>query len=86
MSEKLDEGCNFALDLIIIEGLHTKLWAPKVKGIPAVGILRLPLGNPGTKCHLDVGLMEKYKVYYKGDQKCSNYALTNFLFGLCRSM
>ncbi len=110
MSEKLDEGCNFALDLIIIEGLHTKLWAPKVKGIPAVGILRLPLGNPGTKCHLDVGLMEKYKVYYKGEgggfplvravvslvnmsllvalkhQKCSNYALTNFLFGLCRSM
>jgi hypothetical protein len=84
--------------------------APKVKGIPAVGILRLPLGNPGTKCHLDVGLMEKYKVYYKGEgggfplvravvslvnlsllvtlkhQKCSNYALTNLLFGLCRSM
>jgi hypothetical protein len=28
---KLDEGCNFALDLIIIEGLHTKLWPPKSK-------------------------------------------------------
>jgi hypothetical protein len=26
----LDEGYNFALDLIAIEGLHAKLWAPKV--------------------------------------------------------
>jgi len=24
-------------------------------------------GSPGTKCHLDVGLMEKHKVYYKGE-------------------
>jgi hypothetical protein len=31
-----------------------------------VGILRLPLGSPGTKCHLDVGLVERHKVYYKG--------------------
>ncbi len=27
----------------------------------------LPLGNPRTKCHLDVGLVEKHKVYYKGE-------------------
>jgi hypothetical protein len=25
------------------------------------------LGNLGTKCHLDVGLMERHKTYYKGE-------------------
>jgi hypothetical protein len=24
-------------------------------------------GSPRTKCHLDVGLVEKHKVYYKGE-------------------
>jgi hypothetical protein len=24
-------------------------------------------GSLGTKCHLDVGLVERHKVYYKGD-------------------
>jgi hypothetical protein len=32
-----------------------------------VGISGLPLGGPGTKCHLDVGLVERHKVYYKGE-------------------
>ncbi len=41
-----------------------KLWAPKVARVLIVGISRLPLG---TKCHLDVGPMEKHKVYYKGE-------------------
>jgi hypothetical protein len=27
----------------------------------------LSLGSPKTKCHLDVGLMERHKVYYKGE-------------------
>jgi len=27
----------------------------------------LPFGNLGTKCHLDVGLMERNRVYYKGE-------------------
>jgi len=36
-------------------------------GIPSLGILGFPLGSPGTKCHLDVGLMERHKVYYKGE-------------------
>ncbi len=27
----------------------------------------LPLGNPKTKCHLDVGFMERHIVYYKGE-------------------
>jgi len=39
----LDEGYNFSLDLISIEGLHEKLWGPKIVG--------LPLGSLGTKCH-----------------------------------
>jgi len=71
-------------------------------------------GSPGTKCHLDVGLVKRHKVYYKGEgggfpqvqavmnfvslvslslpvarpstQKCSNDALTNLLFSLCKSM
>jgi len=63
----LDEGYNFTLDLISIRGLNTKLWGPKVVGVPTLGISRLPFGSPGTKCHLDVGLVERHKVYYKGE-------------------
>ncbi len=43
------------------------LWARKAAGVPIVRISGLSLGNPGTKCHLDVGLMERHKVYYKGE-------------------
>ncbi len=32
-----------------------------------MGILRLPLGSPGTKSHLDMVPMERRKVYYKGE-------------------
>jgi len=42
-SKALDEGYSFALDLISIGGLHAKLWAPKVVGVPNVGISGLPL-------------------------------------------
>jgi hypothetical protein len=57
-----NEGYNFALDFIPIGGLHVNLWAPKVAGVPIVGILGLPLGNPKTKCHLDVGPMANHIV------------------------
>jgi hypothetical protein len=63
----LNKGYNFALDLISIEGLNTKLWGPKVAGVPTLGISGLPNGNPGTKCHLDVDLVERHRVYYKGE-------------------
>jgi hypothetical protein len=43
------------------------LWAPKVMGVPTMGILKLPLGSLRTKCHLDVGPMERYKKYYNGE-------------------
>ncbi len=32
-----------------------------------MGILGFPLGSPETKCHLDVALVERRKVYYKGE-------------------
>jgi hypothetical protein len=51
---------NFASNLISIGGLQKKLWAPKVAGV-------LRSGNPGTKCHLDVGLVKRHRVYYKGE-------------------
>jgi hypothetical protein len=63
----LDKGHNFVLDLILIGGLHINVWGPKVARIPTLGISRLPFGSPGTKCHLDVGFMERHKVYYKGE-------------------
>ncbi len=63
----LDESYNFGLNLISIGGLCAKLWAPTVIGVPFVGISGLPFDSPGTKCHLDVGLMERYKIYYKGE-------------------
>jgi len=60
------------LDLISIRGLHTKLWGLKVARVPTLGILGLPFGSsengsPGTKCHLDVGFMERHRIYYKGE-------------------
>jgi hypothetical protein len=63
----LDEGYNFAWDLIAIGGLHKKLCAFKVVGIPAVAISRLALENLETKSHLDVALVKRHRVYYKGE-------------------
>ncbi len=63
----LDDGYNFALDFISIEGLHIKLWPHKVARILILGISRLPFGSPGTKCHLDVGFVASHKVCYKGE-------------------
>ncbi len=62
----LDKKYNFASNLIVIKGLHTKLCAFKIIRIPIVGISKLPLGSPRTKSHLDVAPMERRRVYYKG--------------------
>jgi len=32
-----------------------------------MGISGFPLGSPKTKCHLNVGLMERHIIYYKGE-------------------
>jgi len=63
----LNEGYNFDSNFISIRGFHAKLWAPKVAGVLTLTILGLPLGNLGTKCHLDVGFVERRRVYYKGE-------------------
>jgi hypothetical protein len=63
----LDEGYNFAWDIISIRGLHTKLWASKVIKVLILGISGLPLGSPRTKWHLGFGPVAKHRVYYKGE-------------------
>ncbi len=67
VEKTLDEGYNFAPNLISIGGLKTKLWGSKVAGVPTLAISGLPLGSPRTKNHLDVSLMERHKIYYKGE-------------------
>jgi hypothetical protein len=61
----LNKGYNFASNLTSIGDLHTKLWAPKVVGVPILGISGLPLGSSRTKWHLSVGPVVRHK-YYKG--------------------
>jgi len=63
----LDKGYNFLLYITSIEGLHTKLWASKVAGVPLSEISRLQLGSPGTKWHFGVGPMARHIEYYKGE-------------------
>jgi len=62
-----DESYNFASDIISIRGLHAKLWGPKIVRVPTLGISRLLFGSLETKCHVDVGLVKRHIVYYKGE-------------------
>ncbi len=68
--KSLDEGYNFASNLISIGGLHVKLWHLKVTGVLTLAISGLPLGSLETKNHLDVGHVGSHKVYYKGEGGC----------------
>jgi hypothetical protein len=43
------------------------LWAPKVMRVPTLGISRVALGSPETKCHFGASPMAKHKIYYKGE-------------------
>ncbi len=63
----LNEGYNFVLDFISIRSLHTKVWNPKVTKVPTFDISGLPFVSIETKCHLDVGLVARHRVYYKGE-------------------
>jgi hypothetical protein len=65
--EALNKGYNFALNITLIKGLHTKLWASKVMGVPILGISRLPLGSPETKWHLGASYVARHTEYYKGE-------------------
>jgi hypothetical protein len=92
-----NEGYNFALDLISIEGLHTKLWAPKVVGIPEQNDIWVLVMWPCTKYIIRGKVVASPKSelwwvlwvhiypWFIRAPKCSNYALTN-LFSLCRSV
>jgi len=62
----LTRATTLLFNRISIRGLLAKLWGSKVAGVPIWVISRLPLGSPGTKSHLDVGPVERCKVYYKG--------------------
>ncbi len=94
----LDAGYKFSLDLTSIRSLHVKLWAPKVVGVPTLAIWGFILGSPRTKCHLDVGFVERHIIYYKGEGgglpqvqtvvslvslSCSWLVLTPKVFQLC---
>ncbi len=59
----LNEGYNFALNIISIKSFHTKLWALKIARVPTLGIS----GLPWTKWHLGAGPMARHEVYYKGE-------------------
>ncbi len=50
----LDEGYNFVSEFISIEGVHTKLWAPKVARIPTLRISDSHLGVLGQN---DISLL-----------------------------
>jgi len=82
----LHESYNFASGHISIRILFAKLWGSKVVGVPTWAILGLPLGSPETKIHLDVGLMEICKVYYKGEGGgfLQIRAVVNLLCPCCR--
>jgi hypothetical protein len=57
--KNLNEGYNFASDLITIGGLHKKLCALKVMGVLAVAISGLPLGSPETNKPFGCGPCEE---------------------------
>jgi hypothetical protein len=65
--QNLNEGYNFSSNLISIGGLHTKLWAPKIAGIPTLGISGFPVGRPRTKRFLGASPVARHRVYYKGE-------------------
>jgi hypothetical protein len=66
-SKALDEDYNFYFKSHFNRTFARKVIGPQSCGNPNFGISRLPFGSLGTKCHLDVGLVESHRVYYKGE-------------------
>jgi len=62
----LDERYNFALNITLIGGLHTKLCTSKVTEVPILRISGLPLWSPGIKCHLVLAPWPSTKYTIKG--------------------
>jgi len=65
--KSFEERYNFALDLIPIGGLSKELWSFKVLGVQTGTVSGLLLRSPKTKSHLDVGVVERHRVYYMGE-------------------
>jgi hypothetical protein len=63
----LEENYKFISDLIPIGGLRKKLWSLKVLRVRTGTISGLLLGSFETKNHLDVGAMERHRIYYMGE-------------------
>jgi hypothetical protein len=42
-----------------------KVMGPQSRGNPNFGNFETPKFCPGAKCHLDVGLMGRHRIYYK---------------------
>jgi len=61
------QGLQLCLRTHLNLSLLAKLWGSKVGGDPTWAISGLPLKSPGTKSHLDVDPVERYRVYYKGE-------------------
>jgi hypothetical protein len=40
---------------------------PQSRGSLNFGNFEIPIWESGTKCHLDVGLVERHIIYYKGE-------------------
>jgi hypothetical protein len=65
--KSVNEGYNFALDFISIEGLHTKLWLHKITRVPTLKLSGLALGSFETKWHVGASPMARHIVYHKGE-------------------
>jgi hypothetical protein len=63
----LDEGSNFALNLILIRGFQKKLWASKMARVLISKISRLPTWESQEKWDLGATPMAKHINYYKGE-------------------
>ncbi len=65
--ESFQQGLQLCFRPHINKRLAKKVVGPKTAGAQSLEILRLSLGSPRTKCHLDVALVKRHKIYYKGE-------------------
>jgi hypothetical protein len=65
--ERSQQGLQLSFRIHLNRRSAHKVMGPKIAKVPTLGMSELPFGNPRTKCHLDVSLVERHKVYYKGE-------------------
>ncbi len=90
--EKFQWGLQLFFNLTSIRCLHKKLWASKVAGVSISGILGFLTWGFEDKmtfgCWPRGQVQCEFMFVYSSfvQQKCSNYALINLLYGFCRSI